>query len=46
MRALKLGDVVLLSGEIFTGRDALHSYLMHNPSPWICTARCCITAAR
>ena len=33
MRALKLGDVVLLSGEIFTGRDALHSYLMHNPSP-------------
>ncbi len=27
MRALKVGDVVLLSGTIFTGRDAVHKYL-------------------
>jgi fumarate hydratase class I len=33
VRALKVGDMVLLSGEIFTGRDALHSYLMHNAPP-------------
>jgi fumarate hydratase class I len=33
MRALKVGDVVLIRGDIYTGRDALHSYLMKNPSP-------------
>jgi fumarate hydratase class I len=33
MRALKVGDVVLISGEMFTGRDNLHSYLMKNPPP-------------
>src|ERR1700739_1709263 len=27
IRALKLGDEVLLSGVIFTGRDAVHKYL-------------------
>ena len=30
VRALKVGDVVLISGEMFTGRDAVHSYLMKN----------------
>ncbi len=33
MRALKVGDVVLLNGDIFTGRDAMHAYLMKNPPP-------------
>ena len=33
VRALKVGDVVLLSGDIFTGRDAVHAYLMKNPPP-------------
>jgi fumarate hydratase class I len=33
MRKLKVGDVVLLSGKIFTGRDAMHKYLMHNDAP-------------
>src|SRR5579871_4151431 len=33
MRALKVGDVVLLSGELFTGRDNVHAYLMKNPPP-------------
>ena len=33
VRALKVGDVVLLSGEMFTGRDAIHAYLMKNPPP-------------
>ena len=33
MRALKVGDVVLISGEMFTGRDSVHSYLMKNPPP-------------
>jgi len=32
VRDLKVGDVVLISGEMYTGRDAVHSYLMkHNP---------------
>jgi len=30
---LKVGDVVLISGEVFTGRDAVHAYLMKNPPP-------------
>jgi len=33
VRALKVGDVVLINGEIFTGRDQVHSYLMKNPPP-------------
>src|ERR1700704_6652104 len=28
VRALKVGDVVMISGPMFTGRDAVHSYLM------------------
>ena len=33
IRALKLGDVVVISGEMYTGRDAVHAYLMKNPPP-------------
>jgi fumarate hydratase class I len=33
MRSLKVGDVVLVRGEVFTGRDAVHAYLMKNPPP-------------
>jgi len=33
MRALKVGDVVLIRGEVFTGRDNVHAYLMKNPPP-------------
>lgn len=33
VRMLKVGDVVLISGELFTGRDAVHAYLMKNPPP-------------
>ena len=33
MRALKVGDVVLISGEMYTGRDAVHAHLMKNPPP-------------
>jgi fumarate hydratase class I len=33
VRMLKVGDVVLISGEVFTGRDAAHAYLMKNPPP-------------
>ena len=33
VRALKVGDVVMISGRMFTGRDAVHSYLMKNPPP-------------
>jgi fumarate hydratase class I len=33
VRALKVGDVVLISGEMFTGRDAVHAYLMKNKPP-------------
>jgi fumarate hydratase, class I len=32
-RALRVGDVVLIQGEMFTGRDAVHAYLMKNPPP-------------
>lgn len=31
--ALRVGDVVLIDGEIYTGRDQVHSYLMKNPPP-------------
>jgi fumarate hydratase class I len=33
VRLLKVGDVVLISGEMYTGRDAVHAYLMKNPPP-------------
>ena len=33
VRALKVGDVVLVSGRMFTGRDAVHSHLMKNEPP-------------
>ncbi len=33
VRALKVGDVVLLSGRMFTGRDAVHSHLMKHDPP-------------
>src|SRR5271157_4903106 len=33
VRALKVGDVVLIRGDMFTGRDNVHAYLMKNPPP-------------
>jgi fumarate hydratase class I len=33
IRSLKVGDVVLISGRMYTGRDAVHSYLMKNKPP-------------
>jgi fumarate hydratase class I len=33
VRALKVGDVVLVSGRMFTGRDAVHSHLMKHEPP-------------
>src|SRR5205814_3695700 len=33
VRSLKVGDVVLLSGPMFTGRDAVHSHLMKHEPP-------------
>ena len=33
MRSLKVGDVVLVSGRMFTGRDAVHSHLMKHEPP-------------
>ena len=34
IRKLKVGDMVLISGKLFTGRDAIHKYLHEgNPSP-------------
>src|SRR5947209_193275 len=32
-RALKVGDVVLITGEMYTGRDNVHKHLMKNPPP-------------
>ena len=32
-RSLEVGDVVLISGELFTGRDAIHAHLMKNRPP-------------
>ena len=32
VRALKVGDVVLINGEMYTGRDAVHAHLMKNPA--------------
>jgi len=33
VRALKVGDVVLLSGPMHTGRDSLHHYLLTHDAP-------------
>jgi fumarate hydratase class I len=33
IRTLHVGDVVLISGPVVTGRDAVHSYLMKHESP-------------
>lgn len=33
IRSLKVGDVVLINGVMFTGRDAVHSYLMKHEPP-------------
>ncbi|HYM22010.1 MAG TPA: FumA C-terminus/TtdB family hydratase beta subunit [Vicinamibacterales bacterium] len=33
VRALRVGDVVLVSGRMFTGRDAVHSHLMKHEPP-------------
>jgi fumarate hydratase class I len=33
VRELKVGDVVLVSGEMYTGRDAVHAHLMSNAPP-------------
>jgi fumarate hydratase class I len=46
MRSLKVGDVVLIDGEMFTGRDAFHAYLMKNAPPVDMQAACSITADR
>jgi fumarate hydratase class I len=33
IRALHVGDVVLISGRMFTGRDAVHAYLTKHDAP-------------
>jgi fumarate hydratase class I len=33
IRSLKVGDVVMISGRMYTGRDSVHSYLMKNQPP-------------
>jgi fumarate hydratase class I len=33
IRALEVGDVVLISGRVFTGRDAVHAHLMKHDPP-------------
>jgi fumarate hydratase class I len=33
VRRLKVGDVVMISGMMYTGRDAVHHYLMKQPPP-------------
>jgi fumarate hydratase, class I len=33
MRSLKVGDIVLINGEMYTGRDAVHAHLMKNAPP-------------
>lgn len=33
IRSLKVGDIVLISGTMFTGRDALHKYLIDHDAP-------------
>ncbi len=33
IRALRVGDVVMLNGRMYTGRDSVHAYLMKNQPP-------------
>lgn len=33
VRSLQVGEVVLISGRMYTGRDAVHAHLMKNPPP-------------
>lgn len=33
VRSLKVGDVVLISGMMYTGRDAIHAHLVSNDAP-------------
>ena len=33
VRALEVGDVVLINGPMITGRDAAHHYLLHHDAP-------------
>ena len=33
VRALRVGDVVLIDGDMFTGRDEVHAWLMKNQPP-------------
>jgi fumarate hydratase class I len=33
VRELKVGDVVLINGEMYTGRDVVHHHLMHHDPP-------------
>ncbi len=33
VRALKVGDVVLINGDMYTGRDAVHAHLMKHEPP-------------
>jgi len=33
VRSLKVGDIVLVSGRAYTGRDAVHHHLMHHDPP-------------
>ncbi|AOS85043.1 fumarate hydratase [Chlorobaculum limnaeum] len=33
IRSLKVGDIVIVDGEIHTGRDAFHHYIMHHDLP-------------
>ena len=33
IRSLKVGDVILISGRMFTGRDAVHAHLMKHEPP-------------
>lgn len=33
IRSLRVGDVVMISGKMFTGRDAIHAHLMNHDSP-------------
>jgi fumarate hydratase, class I len=33
VRSLKVGDVVMISGRMFTGRDAVHAYLIKHDPP-------------
>jgi fumarate hydratase class I len=33
IRKLRVGDIVLIRGDMYTGRDAVHAHLMKNPAP-------------